>query len=86
MSDTPIFDNKNNPIVTKPLPWWAGYAKAVAGAFLAAVLAFLSALLPFMQEGAVITPTGWVTAVIAALSTLASVGGIVYAVPNRVKE
>lgn len=86
MSETPIFDRKTNPIVSKPLPWWAGYAKAVFGAILAGVLAFLSALLPFIQEGTSITTTGWITAVIAALSTIAGVAGIVYTVPNRVKE
>jgi hypothetical protein len=85
MSDTPIFD-KTNPIVSKPLPWWAGYAKAVFGAILAGVLAFLSALLPFMQEGNVITAVGWITAIIAGLTTIAGIAGLVYAVPNRVKE
>lgn len=85
MSDTPIFD-KNNPIVSKPLPWWAGYAKAVVGALLAGILAFLSALLPFLQEGAPVSSVGWITAVIAGLGTIAGVGGLVYSVPNRIKE
>lgn len=86
MSDTPIFDNKTNPIVSKPLPWWAGYAKSIVAGIVGFAIAFLTAMLPYIQDGAPVSALGWVTATIAGLGSLGLVGGAVWAVPNRVKE
>lgn len=74
----------NNP--TPNVPWWATMAKAIVAAILGFALAFLSALLPFLQEGHNVTMLGWVTATIAGLASLAITGGVVYTVPNAVKK
>lgn len=75
----------NNPPV-KPLPWWAGFAKAIVAAVLGFVLAFLSALIPFLQDGHPVTVLGWVTATIAGIISLGIGGGLVYATPNKVAK
>lgn len=61
------------------------YAKAIAGGIVGFVLAFLTALTPFLADGgfASVTDQGWVIAVIAGLTSLGVTGGVVYAVPNQ---
>lgn len=64
----------------------ASYAKAIIAAAAAVAGAFLTALLPYIQDGqtlAQVPTVGWVTAAIAALSLGGITGGVVYATPNR---
>lgn len=59
------------------------YAKAIVGAGVGFLVAFLSALLPYLDGGfGEVEASGWVTATIAGLVSLGAVGGVVYAVPN----
>lgn len=65
----------------------APFAKAVYGAVVGALLAFLGALATALVDpGATlesITAGQWVTAIVAALAALPVVGGTVYQVTNR---
>lgn len=58
------------------------YLKAIVGAVIAFLLAFLSALLPYLQDGDTLTAEAWVTATIAGLVSLGVTGGAVYATKN----
>lgn len=60
-------------------------AKAVYAAVIGFAVAFLSALLPYLQDGGfdAVTAEGWVTAVVAGLVSLGVVGGGVYQIPNK---
>lgn len=60
-------------------------AKALVAAVSGIAVAFLTALLPYIQDGEPVTATGWVTATIAALIAGGAVGGVVYATPNAEK-
>lgn len=64
------------------------YAKAIYAAVIGFAVAFLSALLPYLQDGGFgqVTAEGWVTAAIAGLVSLGVAGGAVYAVPNRTRQ
>lgn len=60
------------------------YAKAIYAAVVGFLVAFLSALLPYLQDGGfgTVTAEGWVTATIAGLVSLGVAGAGVYAVRN----
>lgn len=62
------------------------YAKAIIGGIVGFAVAFLSALLPYVQDGSSPGPVGWITASIAGLVSLGLAGGTVYATPNTKKE
>lgn len=64
------------------VPFWAPYAKAVVAAIISFLLAFLSALLPFIEQGHVVSVVGWITASIAGIVALSASAGIVYVTPN----
>lgn len=61
------------------------YAKAIYAAVIGFMVAFLSALLPYLQDGGFgeVTAEGWTTAVLAGLVSLGVAGGGVYAVRNK---
>lgn len=63
-------------------------AKAIYAAVIGFITAFLSALLPYLQDGGFgqVSALGWVTALIAGLVSLGVTGGTVYAVRNTPKE
>lgn len=62
------------------------YAKAIAAAVVGFFVAFIAALLPYVEGGlGDITLFGWLTALLAGLVSLGAAGGIVYAVPNAPK-
>jgi uncharacterized membrane protein len=77
--------NSTNSVELK-IPFWAPYAKAVVAAIFAFLLAFLSALLPFIEQGHVVSLVGWITATIAGIVALGASAGIVYATPNVSKK
>lgn len=62
-------------------------AKAIVAAVVGFVITFLTALLPYLQDGGfgTVTALGWVTALIAGLASLGIVGGVTYRVPNKPK-
>ena len=61
-----------------------GTQKAVYGAIVGALIAFLTVVLAGLNTGAgELTAAVWVAAAIAALAELAGVGGTVYATTNK---
>jgi len=65
------------------------YAKAVYGAVVSALVAFLGALSTALADPgtafSTLTDGQWVTAIVAGLGALPLVGGTVYAVTNKPK-
>lgn len=64
------------------------YSKAIYASIVGFAVAFLSALLPYLQGGGfgTVTAEGWVTATIAGLVSLGVVGGGVFQISNTPKE
>ena len=56
---------------------WQTYAKAIAGAIVAALTALATAL-----GDEVVTPVEWITVAVAAITAL----GVIWAVPNKAPE
>lgn len=79
-------DNINITVSVPRLPWWAPFAKAVVAALIGFLVAFISALLPFVVQGEAISVAGWLTATLAALVSLGASFGVVYATPNVSKK
>lgn len=94
MSDTPIFDQVANPnqeppkekTVEEQTPAWARkytwFAKAIMSAVATFLLAFLTALIPYIDNGWHVSPIGWVTALVAGIAAGGASGGLVYITPN----
>lgn len=64
----------------------SAYAKAIYAAIVGFVIAFLTAILPYLQNGETmgeVNTLGWVTAILAGLVSLGVTGGGVYAISNK---
>jgi hypothetical protein len=88
MSNTTNQD-KGNPAVNEQTPLWfqkySWFAKAIMGTVSTFLVALLTALIPYMENGWHIPPIGWVTAIVAGLVAGGATGGAVYITPNTIK-
>lgn len=89
-NSTDINRDNGNPAVNAQTPLWfqkySWFAKAIMGTLSTLLVALLTALIPYMQNGWHIPPIGWVTAIVAGLVAGGTTGGAVYITPNTVKN
>jgi hypothetical protein len=89
MSDNKPVIDKGDPTVNPQTPAWflkySWFAKAIMAGISTFLLAFLTALLPYMTNGWHISLAGWTVALIAGLASGGLGGGAVFVTPNTVK-